>query len=68
VLGLGHVDDPTQLMHRYPGSGPVRLGAGDLAGLAAVGPELGCRSAPPAGPVRVADPPSSPGSSGHGVP
>ncbi len=65
VLGLGHVDDPTQLMHRYPGSGPVLLGDGDLAGVAAVGRELGCRDVPPAGPVRVVDPPSSPG---HGVP
>jgi len=65
VLGLGHVDDPTQLMHRFPGSGPVLLGDGDLAGLAAVGTGLGCRDLPPAGPVRVADPPSSPG---HGVP
>jgi len=65
VLGLGHVDDPTQLMHRYPGSGPVLLGDGDLAGVAEVGPGLGCRDVPPAGPVRVADPPSR---SGHGVP
>ena len=65
VLGLGHVDDPTQLMHRYPGSGPVRLGDGDLAGVAAVGAGLGCRDVPTAGPVRVTDPPSR---SGHGVP
>lgn len=37
VLGLGHVDDGRQLMHTYPGRGPVTLGDGDLAGLAAVG-------------------------------
>jgi hypothetical protein len=37
VLGLGHVDDERQLMHTYPGRGPVALGDGDLAGLAAVG-------------------------------
>ena len=65
VLGLGHVDDPTQLMHRYPGSGPVLLADGDLAGVAAVGAGLGCRDVPPAGPVRVMDPPSAPR---HGVP
>ena len=57
VLGLGHVDDPAQLMHVRPGDGPVRFGAGDLAGLRAVGAELGCRPAPPPRPVEVADPP-----------
>lgn len=36
VLGLDHVDDPTQLMHRS-GSGPADLGAGDRAGLAEIG-------------------------------
>lgn len=46
VLGLGHVDDPSQLMHVHPGKGPVELGAGDLAGLAAVGAEGGCRRVP----------------------
>jgi len=50
VLGLAHVDDPAQLMSEDPGSGPVRLGAGDLAGLARVGREAGCRTAP--APVR----------------
>ena len=65
VLGLGHVDDPTQLMYRFPGSGAVELGDGDLAGIAAVGAELGCREVPTAGPVRVQDPPPAPG---HGVP
>lgn len=46
VLGLAHVDDPTQIMSVSPGSGPVELGAGDLAGLRAVGAEAGCRPAP----------------------
>jgi hypothetical protein len=41
VLGLAHVDDPSQLLHTYPGTGPVALGAGDLAGLRAVGTEAG---------------------------
>lgn len=46
VLGLAHVADPTQLMAAAPGRGPVRLGAGDRAGLAAVGAAAGCRPAP----------------------
>jgi hypothetical protein len=37
LLGLDHVDDPAQLMHIHPGSGPVTLGAGDRAGLEALG-------------------------------
>lgn len=36
VLGLGHVDDPTQLMYEGP-SYRTNLGAGDLAGLAVLG-------------------------------
>lgn len=36
VAGLDHVDDPTQLMHRFAGSGPIEFGEGDLAGLAAL--------------------------------
>ena len=36
VLGLDHVDDPTQIM-RGSGSGPAGLGAGDRAGLAQIG-------------------------------
>lgn len=46
VLGLDHVDDPDELMHRYPGQGPVRLGPGDLAGLRAVGADGGCLDVP----------------------
>lgn len=56
VLGLGHVEAPEQLMHVYPGDGPVVLGAGDRAGLSAVGGAEGCRPAPAARPVEVARP------------
>lgn len=65
VIGLGHVDDPNQLMYVYPGRGPVIFGDGDRAGLAAVGPAQGCRRVPPAGPVSVAEPSAS---RTHGVP
>lgn len=41
VLGLAHVDEPRELMYTYPGTGPVRLGVGDRAGLAAVGAGVG---------------------------
>jgi hypothetical protein len=48
VLGLAHVDDPTELMHTFPGDGPVTLGEGDRAGLAAVGTGDGsCLEVPP---------------------
>jgi hypothetical protein len=57
VLGLDHVTDPSQLMYVHPGEGPVELGEGDLAGLAAVGAEQGCRTVPHPQPVEVADPP-----------
>lgn len=53
LLGLDHVDDPTQLMHRFPGYGPVELGEGDRAGLAAVGADTPCLDVPPAQPVEV---------------
>ena len=48
VLGLDHVDDPGELMWDEPGSGPVVLGPGDVAGLRAVGAAAGCRAAPDA--------------------
>ena len=48
VLGLDHVDDPGEMMWVEPGTGPVTLGPGDLAGLRAVGAEAGCRAAPDA--------------------
>jgi hypothetical protein len=46
LLGLAHVDDLSQLMSTDPGSGPVVLGAGDRAGLRAIGAEGGCNTAP----------------------
>ncbi|MEX1176820.1 MAG: hypothetical protein WEB09_00025 [Nitriliruptor sp.] len=46
VLGLDHVDDPDQLLHTYPGVGPVELGAGDRAGLRTLGAEHGCLDVP----------------------
>ena len=48
LLGLAHVEDVSQLMSTDPGSGPVVLGAGDLAGLRAIGGHSGCNPAPPA--------------------
>ena len=56
VLGLAHVDDPDELMAVYPGTGPVELGPGDLAGLEAIGADGGCRPVPVPRPVTVADP------------
>lgn len=46
LVGLDHVDDPSELMATYPGSGAVRFGPGDLEGLAAVGAAGGCRTPP----------------------
>lgn len=43
VVGLDHVDDSSQLMHGLASHG-LRLGAGDLAGLRALGAEAGCIS------------------------
>lgn len=37
VVGLDHVEDTDELMHRYAGRGPVAFGPGDRAGLEAVG-------------------------------
>lgn len=46
LLGLAHVDDPDELLWDRPGTGPVVLGPGDLAGLQAVGAGAGCNPAP----------------------
>lgn len=46
LVGLGHVDDPAQLMAPTPGFGEVRFGPGDRAGLAAVGADNGCLRVP----------------------
>lgn len=47
VVGLAHVEDRSELMATHPGSGAVRFGPGDLAGLAAVGADGGCLPRPP---------------------
>jgi len=61
VLGLGHVEDLRELMAVSPGDGPVELGPGDRAGLAAVGTDDGCLEVPVARPVRVDTPGTSDG-------
>ncbi|GAC1325111.1 MAG: hypothetical protein NVSMB13_07660 [Mycobacteriales bacterium] len=47
AVGLGHVDDPRQVMYPTTTAGPAEYGAGDLAGLAALGRPAGCHRAPP---------------------
>lgn len=47
VLGLGHVDDPAQVMHDSLVSSPAAWGAGDLAGLRELGAPAGCLEPPP---------------------
>lgn len=46
LVGLDHVDDPTQLMYGPPGHGPVELGDGDRAGLVAVAGDPTCLAVP----------------------
>jgi hypothetical protein len=58
VLGLDHVDDPTAIMDRFPGEGPVRFSPGDLAGLRAVGAADDCLDVPAPQPVVVETPPA----------
>lgn len=56
VVGLAHVDDPRELLHVFPGEGPVAFGPGDLAGLRAVGADAGgCLDVPAPRPVSVDD-------------
>lgn len=52
LVGLDHVDDPTQLLAPTPGFGPIEFGAGDLAGLAEVG-SGGCLPVPAAQDLQV---------------
>jgi hypothetical protein len=52
VTGLDHVDDPSQLMHRFAGSGPIEFGTGDLDGLGAL-TSPGCLDTPTPRPVTV---------------
>ncbi|GGI08332.1 hypothetical protein [Egicoccus halophilus] len=56
LVGLAHVTAEDQLMSVHPGQGPVVLGAGDRAGLAAVGADHGCLEVPLPRPVEVGDP------------
>ncbi|WP_110240503.1 matrixin family metalloprotease [Nocardioides gilvus] len=42
AVGLGHASQDTQLMHPYVTPKGYRMGAGDLAGMRAVGSEQGC--------------------------
>ena len=55
AVGLGHVLDPTQVMYPQTTSSESVFGAGDRAGLAAVGAPAGCRPAPEARPLRLSD-------------
>jgi hypothetical protein len=47
VLGLGHVNDPAQVMNPSLVSSPAAWGAGDLAGLRLIGPTSGCLDVAP---------------------
>lgn len=48
VVGLGHVLDATQVMYPETTNSESQFGAGDRAGLAAVGASAGCHRAPEA--------------------
>lgn len=61
VLGLGHVEDPQELMAVSPGDGPVELGPGDRVGLAAVGTNDGCLEVPAPRPIQIDTPGTSDG-------
>ncbi len=47
AVGLGHVLDPTQVMYPQTTHSESEFGAGDRAGLAALGAPAGCHPAPP---------------------
>lgn len=51
AIGLGHVDDQTQVMNPAATSGESAFGSGDRAGLAALGSAAGCQ--PPPAPRRL---------------
>jgi hypothetical protein len=53
VVGLDHVDDPSQLMFPSAQPGLSNFGAGDLAGLRALGAGGGCVETPTPQPVDV---------------
>ena len=53
AVGLGHVQDPTQVMYPQTTNSESAFGAGDRKGLAAVGAPAGCHPAPEARPLRL---------------
>jgi hypothetical protein len=53
AVGLGHVLDATQVMYPQTTSSESQFGAGDRAGLAALGAAAGCHPAPGARPLRL---------------
>jgi hypothetical protein len=53
AVGLGHVLDPTQVMYPQTTSSESAFGAGDRAGLAALGAPAGCHPAPAARPLSL---------------
>lgn len=55
AAGLGHVLDPTQVMYPQTTNSESQFGAGDRAGLAAVGAPAGCHPAPTPRPLRLSD-------------
>jgi len=54
AVGLGHVQDPTQVMYPQTTNSESAFGAGDRKGLAAVGAPAGCHPAPEARALRLA--------------
>ena len=55
AIGLGHVQDATQVMFSTTTNSESEFGAGDRAGLAALGAPAGCHRAPKAQPLRLVD-------------
>ena len=53
AVGLGHVQDPTQVMYPQTTNSESAFGAGDRKGLAALGAPAGCHAAPEARPLRL---------------
>lgn len=56
VVGLDHVEDPTQLMHDVALSGPAAWAAGDLRGLRQLGTDGTCLPAPAAREIDLPSP------------
>jgi Matrixin len=59
AVGLGHVLDPTQVMYPQTTNSESQYGAGDRAGLAAVGRPAGCHPAPAPRTLRTVVQPAS---------